>query len=134
MDYELKNGYKLKLGEQKGSIDTTYMQVKATGYHGDMDYDVNKSCRIDFNEPYGFKDLIAFSGFLTGYQFEDLKEEYRKLFKDDNEFSNMVEEWEDYSSDYSEMHDNRITLDMDYYFVIEGKIYASAEFDFFNEE
>lgn len=134
MDYELKNGYKLKLGEQKGSIDTTYMQVKATGYHGDMDYNVNESCRVDFTDPCGFKDLIAFSGFLTGYQFEDLKDEFKELFNDDNEFYSMVEEWEDFSKDYSETHDETIHLDMDYYFVVEGKIYASAEFDFFNEE
>jgi hypothetical protein len=134
MDYKLKNGFVMELTNEGEEIENTYLEVTATGYHGDMDYDVNNHTKVYFNDSEEeFKNLICFICFKKAKDFSELKEEYQKLFGDGEAFDNMLEEWEDFCEDYSERHDQTIELNTNYDYIIEGKQYGfgSVKLDIF---
>jgi hypothetical protein len=137
MNYKLNNGFTLKLKNKVKKVDKTCLEIRATGYHGDADYDVNKETQIYFNDNKdGFKELIAFLCFEVEATFDQLKEEYQNLFKDEEEFNYMYKDWKSFCRSYSEMHDQSIDLDIDYWYVIEGVQYSSVDvgLDIFKED
>lgn len=131
MDFKLDNGFVMKLTDKKKEVPKeTYLHINATGYHGDMDYNVNEEATIYFNNDRGFKDFITFMCFDNCCEFDELKEEYQKIFVNVDEFEELKEEWREFSRDYSEMHDDTIDLSIRYSYVIEGKTYSDDEVDF----
>jgi len=140
MDYKLKNGFVMKINSKGKTTDNTYLKIKASGYHGDADYDVNNETEIHFNKNKDeFKNLISFICYNSGYEFNDLKEECQKLFANEDDFQEMCdgfEGWKDFCTSYSEMHDQTIDLDVECHYVIEGEKYKfdDVELDIFKDE
>lgn len=122
MDYKLKNGFVIKLATDGEEVSNTYLEIKATGFHGDADYDVNNETKLYFNDNENdFKELVSFICFRQGLELCELKEDYQKLFKGEKDFRYNCKEWVDFCSDYSEVHDERISLDTKCLYLIEGK-------------
>lgn len=137
MDYKLENGFVMKLNGDGAEVSKTYLYINATGYHGDMDYDVNNDTKIYFNDgDDDFKELISFKCFNGCREFDELKEEFQKLFEDEGEFQDMCDGWKSFCKDYSETHDEAIELDLDYWYMIDGKKYDydDVELDIFNDD
>lgn len=123
MNYKLKNGFVIKLNGKGKKINNTYVEISASGYHGDDDMD-------------DFKNLIAFYSYINKSEFDNLKEKYQKLFKDKDDFEYLRDEWRDFLTDYSEMHDQCINLDYGVIWMIDGLKYYEGNicFNIFNEE
>jgi hypothetical protein len=135
MDYKLENGLIIKLNGDGKEVIKTYLAVRATGYHGDMDFEVNKDEELYFNDnKEDFKKLICFLCFIKNLDIGNLKDEYIELF-DEDDYDCMVEEWNDFFHSGSEQHDEYIDLDRVYWYVIDGKKYdfKDVELDIFEE-
>lgn len=134
MKYKLSNGVELDIkGAGKKPLNT-YLKIKASGYHGDDDYEVNRECKLYFNDSkVDFKDYICFLAYCSEgneeYVFEMLKPEYKQFFKDKEDFQDMLQDWYDFRTDYSETHDETIFLDIDYVYSIDGVIYQDEDIE-----
>ncbi|MCG8474433.1 MAG: hypothetical protein MI784_03005 [Cytophagales bacterium] len=82
--------------------------VEAEGYHGDMDYEVNKKCEFDLNDKNTIKELISFE--FKNYCWNDLDTKYKKFFIDNEDWKDYTKSWEEFLEDWSEMHDDVIQL------------------------
>ena len=80
-----------------------------------------------------FKDYICFLAYCSEgneeYVFEMLKPEYKQFFKDKEDFQDMLQDWYDFRTDYSETHDETIFLDIDYVYSIDGVIYQDEDIE-----
>ena len=133
MDYKLKNGFTMEIKNEGKEVSNTYLSIEATRYHGDADYDVNNNTEIYFNDG-EFTNLVSFICYNSGCDFDEIKEEYQKLFEDEDDFNSMKDEWYDFCTSYSEMHDQTKELDVEYFYIIEGKKYEfnDVKLDIFN--
>lgn len=136
MGYKLKNGLVMELTGDGKELNKTYLAVRATGYHGDMDFEVNKDENLYFDDDQeDFKKLICFICFVEHLDMGHLKDEYIELFDSEDDYDYMVEEWDDFFHSGSEQHDEYIDLDREYWYVIDGKKYdfKDVKLDIFEE-